>query len=105
MVYLFQPSSNAFRFISRNFGGTVSRSEGISRCANGRIRKLAVELAWLWVRLQPDSEITRWFAQRVMASRAGRKTAIVAVARKLVVALWKYVTFGTVPEGARLRTA
>ena len=85
--------------------GTVSRSEGISRCANGRIRKLAVELAWLWVRLQPDSEITRWFAQRVMASRAGRKTAIVAVARKLVVALWKYVEFGTVPKGARLRTA
>ena len=85
--------------------GTVSRSGGISRCANGRLRKIAIELAWQWVRRQPGSELSRWFSRRAQMSKAMKKKSIVAVARKLVVALWKYIQFDIVPGGARLRTA
>ena len=65
-----------------------------------------VELAWLWLRCQPDSALARWFAQRVGTTKGRvRKIAAVALARKLLVALWKYVSTGLVPEGARLKAA
>jgi transposase len=65
-----------------------------------------VELAWLWLRYQPDSGLARWFTERVGAIRGRvRKITAVALARKLLVALWKYVTTGLVPEGARLKPA
>jgi transposase len=63
-----------------------------------------VELAWLWVRYQPGSALAVWFRQRVRAERGRpRRIAIVALARKLLVALWRYVTEGLVPEGAVLK--
>jgi transposase len=63
-----------------------------------------VELAWLWLRYQPDSALARWFTERVGAVRGGmRKITAVALARKLLVALWRYVRTGLVPEGARLK--
>jgi len=65
-----------------------------------------IELAWLWLRCQPDSALARWFAGRVGATKGRvRKIAAVALARKLPVALWRYVTTGLLPEGARLKAA
>ena len=65
-----------------------------------------VQLAWLWLRHQPDSALTLWFHDRVKRNGGRlRKTTIVAVARKLLVALWKYVTAGIVIEGAVMKTA
>jgi transposase len=84
-------------------GGT-DREQGISKAGNPRARQMAIELAWLWVRHQPDSALTQWFRQRtVNASRRIKRIAIVALARKLMVALWRYLTTGLVPERAVLK--
>ena len=65
-----------------------------------------IELAWLWLRYQPESSLARWFHERVGAARGRvRKISAVALARKLLVALWRYLTTGLVPEGARLKAA
>ena len=84
-------------------GGT-SRDQGISKAGNPRARRTAIELAWLWIRHQPDSALTQWFRQRT-ANASGRikRIAIVALARKLIVALWRYLATGLVPEGAALK--
>ena len=84
--------------------GNSRREQGISKAGNRRARKLAIELAWLWLRHQPDSDLSRWFRQRVgdMKGRV-RRIAIVALARKLMVALWRYLVTGVVPTGAVLR--
>jgi transposase len=84
--------------------GQSRREQGISKAGNRRARKLAVELAWLWLRHQPDSELSCWFRQRVgdMKGRL-RRIAIVALARKLMVTLWRYLETGVVPTGAVLR--
>jgi transposase len=85
--------------------GTMQRDQGISKVGDARLRALLVELSWLWLRLQPDSAITRWFAQRTQGAGArGRRVMIVAVARRLAIALWRYVTQGEVPAGATLKT-
>jgi transposase len=83
--------------------GESRREQGISKAGNRRARELAIELAWLWLRHQPGSELSRWFHQRVgdMKGRI-RRITIVAVARKLMVALWHYLTTGVVPTGAVL---
>jgi transposase len=84
--------------------GQVDRTQGVSKAGNGRLRTTMVELAWLWVRYQPDSALTAWFQQKVRTERGRpRRIAIVALARKLLVALWRYVTEGLVPEGAVLK--
>ena len=85
--------------------GSSDRCAGISRRSNNRLRATLVELAWRWVRLQPDSVLTRWFLERTapgVSTRRMRKVAIVAVARKLAVALWKHLEHGEVPEGAKV---
>jgi transposase len=88
-----------------NSGGEV-KEQGISKAGNKRIRTLMVELAWFWMRYQPDSSITKWFAQRFAANgKRMRRIGIVAVARKLLIALWRYVEFGVIPEGARFKQA
>jgi transposase len=85
-------------------GGT-DREQGISKAGNPRARQKAIELAWLWVRHQPDSALTQWFLQRTAnASRRIKRIAIVALARKLMVSLWRYLTTGLVPEFAVLKT-
>jgi transposase len=84
--------------------GARSREQGISKAGNRRARELAVELAWLWTVHQPASALTRWFRERVRDIKGRiRRIAIVALARKLMVALWRYLTTGVVPEGAVLR--
>jgi len=81
--------------------GDSRREQGISKAGSPRVRSIMIELAWSWVRFQPDSELTKWFEKRYAhGSKRMRRVGIVAVARKLLVALWKYVEFGTVPEGA-----
>ena len=86
--------------------GTIDREQGISKAGNRRLRHIMIELAWLWVRHQPDSALSRWFRARVGTERGRiRRIAIVALARKLLIALWRYVTHGEVPEGAVLKAA
>jgi transposase len=82
--------------------GAVAHEQGVSKAGNPRVRTKMVQLAWLWLRHQPQSALARWFRAR---SQRGRKIAIVALARKLLVALWKYVTAGVVIEGATLKGA
>lgn len=85
--------------------GRIRREQGISKSGNPRLRTAMVELAWLWLRNQPASALSRWFADRVR-DEGGRKRriTIVALARKLLVTLWKYVNRGEVPEGAALKS-
>ena len=80
--------------------GDSHRDQGISRAGNGRLQSISIQLAWNWVRWQPASALSRWFAERFGSGKRGRRIGIVAVARKLVIALWRYVTAGLVPEGA-----
>jgi transposase len=85
--------------------GSVNREQGISRSGNPRLRTTMVELAWLWLRYQPDSALSRWFRERVGSQRGRiRRITIVALARKLLVALWRYTTLGELPKGAALKT-
>jgi transposase len=86
--------------------GAVDREQGVSKAGNPRLRTTLIQLAWLWLRNQPRSALSVWFHERV--SRNGgrrRKTTIVALARKLLVALWKYVTAGVVIKGVRMKVA
>jgi transposase len=86
--------------------GGIAREQGISKAGNPRARTTSIELAWLWVLHQPDSALTQEFHQRTAnASKRIRRIAIVALARKLIVALWRYVTIGLVPEKAVLKQA
>lgn len=86
--------------------GNINNDQGVSRAGNPRLRATLVQLAWLWVRNQPDSALTRWFISRVTErGPRSKKPAIVALARKLLVALWKYVTAGVVIEGAIVHAA
>jgi transposase len=81
--------------------GELKREQGISKHGIARVRRMAVELAWLWVRYQPNSAITKWFEARfARGGKRSRRVGIVAVARKLLIALWRYLETGVVPEGA-----
>jgi len=83
---------------------TTVRDQGISKAGNSRLRALMVEVSWQWLRYQPDSELTLWFQQRFAnAGGRARKRGIVAVARKLLIALWRFVELGLVPAGADLK--
>lgn len=84
--------------------GDMVREQGISKSGNKRIRATMIELSWLWLRYQPESRITIWFNERfATAGKRMRRIGIVAVARKLLVALWKYLEKGMIPEGAILK--
>jgi len=84
--------------------GSVALEQGVSKSGNARLRSTMIELAWMWVRHQPHSALTRWFNERVKRNGGRlRKTTIVALARKLLVALWKYVNAGVVIEGTVLK--
>jgi transposase len=86
--------------------GSIDREQGISKAGNPRLRHIMIELAWLWVRHQPDSALTAWFRGRVGHERGRvRRVTIVALARKLLIALWRCVTQGEIPEGAAMKAA
>jgi len=86
--------------------GTIDREQGIAKSGNHRLRTTMIQLAWLWLRHQPDSALSRWFHEPVERSGGRfRKTMITALARKLLVAFWKYATAGVVIEQATMKTA
>lgn len=86
--------------------GTINHEQVVSKADNPRLRAIAVEMAWLWLRHRPGSALARWYRERVRRfCPRTRKVTIVALARKLPVALWKYVTGGVVIEGAGLKAA
>jgi transposase len=84
--------------------GDVQREQGISKAGNRRVRRVMIELAWLWLRWQPDSHLSEWFNRRFAhGGKRMRRIGIVALARKLLIALWRYVEWGVIPEGAVLK--
>jgi len=86
--------------------GESQVDQGISKQGNRRVRALLVEMAWTWLRYQPGSVLTQWFNQRTQGTgpnRRARRIAIVAVARRLAVALWRYLKDGVIPQGAQLK--
>ena len=83
--------------------GQIDHEQGISKAGNKRMRWMAVEIAWNWLRYQPDSELSRWFYTRFgRGNSRQRRIGIVALARKLLVQLWKYLETGVPPAGAQL---
>ena len=86
--------------------GQIAHDQGVSKSGNPRLRTTLIQVAWLWVRHQPDSALSLWFKERVMQNEGRhKKSTIVALARKLLVALWKYINAGVVIEGAVLTAA
>ena len=86
--------------------GSIGHEQGVSKAGNPRLRTTMIQLAWLWLKHQPESALSRWFQERVQRSGGKmRKTTIVALARKLLVALWKYSTSSVVVEGAVMKGA
>jgi transposase len=84
--------------------GESSREQGISKAGNKRVRRLMVELAWGWLRYQPQSALSLWFSTRFGSSGVrARRVGIVALARRLLIAIWHYLDHGLVPHGARLK--
>jgi transposase len=84
--------------------GDSYREKGISKAGNRHIRSMAIEIAWGWLRYQPESELTKWYEKKFgHGSKRIRKIGIVALARKLMVELWRYLETGTIPEGAVLK--
>ena len=82
----------------------VELERGLARVGNARVRRGMVELAWRWLTFQTHSELAQWYRVRTAGAKpAVRKTMIVALARKLLIALWRYVTTGEIPPGAVLR--
>ena len=80
--------------------------QGISQAGRAELRRVSIQLAWCWLRWQPDSALAAWFTRRFAAAGGrSRRIGIVAMARKLVIALWRFVTQGVVPEGAHLKSA
>src|SRR5215470_2896945 len=82
--------------------GSKHREKGLSRSGNERVRKILIQLSWRMLRFQPNSGLVRWFKARTASSRRSRKPMIVAFARKLIIALWRYANTGLVPEGFQL---
>jgi len=86
--------------------GSKRREKGLARAGNAHVRRGMIQLAWRWLRFQKDSALAMWFEKRTVSARGDiRKTMIVALARKLLIALWRLVTTGEVPAGAKLRAA
>lgn len=84
--------------------GTMKRELGISKAGNRRVRAMMIEIAWGWLNYQPGSALTRWYEERFASgSSVQRRKGIVALARKLLIALWRYVEQGVMPEGAMLK--
>src|SRR5258707_15564352 len=85
--------------------GTKRREKGLARSGNARVRRGMIQLAWRFLMFQKDSALAQWFRARTENARGTRKTMIVALARKLLIALWRLVREGVVPDGVVLRPA
>jgi transposase len=84
--------------------GSSAKEQGISKAGNRQLRQMMVELAWCWVRWQPASELSQWYQRRFGSGQRLRKVGIVALARKLLIALWRYLERGEIPKGAKVGT-
>jgi transposase len=85
--------------------GDTNHDQGITRAGNKHVRRLMVQLAWSWVHYQPGSALTLWYQRRFGSGcKRLRRIGIVALARKLLIALWRYVEYGEIPEGAIVKT-
>lgn len=95
--------------VAQPYDSGASRvDQGISKQGNRRVRALLIEMSWMWLRYQPDSDIAQWFAKRTAAqanNKRSKRIAIVAVARRLAIALWRYLEAGVIPQGANLKSA
>src|SRR4029077_10722797 len=81
------------------------QDQGISKAGRAELRRVAIQVAWMWVRWQPGSALTQWFARRFNAAGGrARRIGMVAFARKLLIALWRFVEHGVIPEGAELKS-
>ena len=86
--------------------GDSARDQGISRAGNRRVRAMAIEIAWSWLRYQPQSQLSQWYQQRFGGGGPRiRRIGIVAMARRLMIDLWRYVESGILPPGARMKTS
>jgi transposase len=86
--------------------GRRRREKGLARAGNARVRRGMIQLAWRFLRFQKESALAQWFGARTADGRSGtRKTMIVALARKLLIALWRLATTGEIPQGVSLRPA
>jgi transposase len=86
--------------------GGLDTEQGISKAGNARVRRAMIQLAWFWLRHQPQSALSAWYRERVREGRGRiKRIAIVALARKLLIALWRFVTQGVIPSGAELKPA
>jgi transposase len=84
--------------------GDLIREQGIGKAGNRRVRAVMIQLGWAWLRFQRHSALARWYQQRFGSGGARmRRIGIVALARKLLIAFWRYVDGGVVPEGATLK--
>jgi transposase len=84
--------------------GKRLREQGISKAGNRRVRTLAIEIAWTWLRFQPQSKLSRWFLERFAGGGSRmRRIGIVALARRLLIDLWRFLEYGVIPEGAQVR--
>jgi len=88
-----------------NESGSKRREKGLSRSGNGRVRVILIQLSWRLLKLQPGSELVLWYKKRTADAKGSRKPMIVAFARKLIIALWRYVNTGLLPEGFELKAA
>jgi transposase len=86
--------------------GSRRREKGLARAGNARVRRGMIQLAWRFLIFQKDSALVSWYWRRTAEARGGaRKTMIVALARKLLIGLWRLATLGVVPDGVVLRPA
>ena len=85
--------------------GSKRRERGLARAGNARVRRGLIQLAWRFLMLQKDSGLAQWYRARTQGIKGARKTMIVALARKLLIALWRLATTGEVPAGVVLRPA
>lgn len=83
--------------------GTMEREQGISKAGNRRVRAILIEIAWGWLRYQPDSPLSLWFQERFAGSARLRRIGIVAVARRLLIDLWRYLKDGVIPAGVKFK--
>jgi transposase len=82
--------------------GHGEHDQGISKAGNRRVRTMAVQIAWGWLRYQPDSALSVWFSKKFLSGKRSRRVGIVALARRLLISLWRFVEQGVVPDGAKL---
>ena len=84
--------------------GESQREQGITKAGNHRVRALMIEVAWCWLRYQPTSELSQWFDERFNQGKRSRKVGIVALARKLLIEIWRFLQTGALPKGAQLKS-